>query len=65
MYSSYGGGGYGQNIAAFGETGIVETLSPSHMAANAITDMWYNNELPLFLPLYYGQDTPDMSNFEA
>jgi hypothetical protein len=65
MCSSYGDGGYGQNIAAFGENGNIKTLDPSHMAANAITDMWYNNEFSLFLPSYYGQDTPDISNFEA
>jgi hypothetical protein len=37
MCSSYGDGGYGQNIATFGENGNIKTLSPSHMAANAIT----------------------------
>ena len=45
--------------------GIYKPLSLSHMAVNVITNMWYNNELPLFLLFYYDQGTLDMSNFEA
>lgn len=34
------------------------------MAASAITDMWYNGEVNAYLPSYYGEATPDFSNFE-
>ncbi|PMD26616.1 PR-1-like protein, partial [Hyaloscypha hepaticicola] len=60
-----GGGGYGQNLAAYGATGNVAALSPSSMLAKSITDQWYYGEVNSFLPSYYGQPTPDMSNFEA
>jgi len=60
-----GGGGYGQNIASYGATGDVESLGASAMVAGSITDMWYNGEINSYLPSYYGESTPDMSNFDA
>ncbi|KAL3417116.1 SCP-like extracellular protein [Phlyctema vagabunda] len=60
-----GGGGYGQNIAAYGSYGNVKALSPSTMLAKAITSMWYNSEYNAYLPSYYGKPTPDTSNFAA
>jgi hypothetical protein len=60
-----GGGGYGQNLAAYGATGNVAALSPSSMLAKSISAQWYYGEVNSFLPSYYGQPTPDMSNFEA
>lgn len=49
-----GGGGYGQNIAAFGTTNNAAGISASHIVAQAITDLWYNSELEYFLPSFYG-----------
>lgn len=60
-----GGGGYGQNIACYGSTGDPEALGAAHEVATSSTDMWYNGEVNAFLPSYYGQSTPDMSNFEV
>lgn len=60
-----GGGGYGQNIAVFGETGDVQALGEAHEVASASTDMWYNGEINSFLPSYYGEENPDFSNFDA
>ncbi len=60
-----GGGGYGQNLAAYGATGDVALLSPSSMLAKSITNQWYYGEVNSFWPSYYGQTTPDMTNFEA
>ncbi|KAL3427313.1 SCP-like extracellular protein [Phlyctema vagabunda] len=58
-----GGGGYGQNLAAYGSSGNVKAMSQSSMIAKAITGMWYNSEYNAFLPSYYGQPTPDTTNF--
>lgn len=33
--------------------------------AQASTDMWYNGEIDLFLPEYYGQANPDFTNFDS
>jgi len=60
-----GGGGYGQNIAVYGSSGDVEADGSSSMIAMAATDMWYNGEVNLFLPSYYGEANPDFSNFES
>lgn len=61
-----GGGGYGQNIAAYGSSSsTLQSQSPNIFAARAITNGWYNSEFNAFLPSYYGQATPDMSNFAA
>lgn len=65
LFRGPGGGGYGQNIAVFGETGNVKALGEAHEIAQASTDMWYNGEIGSFLPSYYGQANPDFSNFDA
>lgn len=60
---SEGGGGYGQNIAAYGSsdlTGFTDEI----MLEVAISDQWYDGEVNYFLPEYYGEATPDMDNFE-
>jgi hypothetical protein len=31
----------------------------------ATTSFWYNGEFSKYLPEYYGESTPDMSDFEA
>jgi len=59
-----GGGGYGQNIAVYGSSSDAGDDS-STMIAKAATDMWYNGEIELFLPSYYGEANPDFSNFES
>jgi Cysteine-rich secretory protein family len=41
------------------------SIGQSAAAAGAITDMWYNSEVNAFLPSYYGESTPDTSNFDA
>lgn len=59
---SEGGGGYGQNIAAYASsdfTGFTQEL----LLEVAISDQWYNGEAPSFT--YYGEATPDMSDFES
>ncbi|RDW80396.1 hypothetical protein BP5796_05094 [Coleophoma crateriformis] len=58
-----GGGGYGQNLAAYGGSGNIAAMSPSLLLARSISMQWYNGEFPSFLPSYYGQATPDLSNF--
>lgn len=58
-----GGGGYGQNLAQSGSTGDEKSRDPATISGGAISDQWYNGELPLFDPSMYGQDDPDMSNF--
>ncbi|KAK8071584.1 hypothetical protein PG996_004932 [Apiospora saccharicola] len=55
---------YGQNIAMWGLSSGAEKLGDVGAINMAITDMWYNGELGLFLPSYYGADSPDMQNFE-
>lgn len=52
--SKIGGGGYGQNLAGGSD--------PAHIGGS-ITERLYNMEMELYKDLY-GQDSPDMSNFE-
>jgi len=59
------GGGYGQNLAAYGSSGNVAAFDPKLMLAKSISTQWYYGEVNSFLPSYYGQPTPDMSNFAA
>jgi Cysteine-rich secretory protein family len=59
------GGGYGQNLAAYEYSSGASSLSPSLMLAKSITNLWYYGEVLSFLPSYYGQATPDMTNFGA
>lgn len=59
VYSSIGGGGYGQNIAMSAYSNFA--TSDSDAAARAITRQWYNNEFDL----YPGYDSePPMENFK-
>ncbi|RYP93149.1 hypothetical protein DL770_000723 [Monosporascus sp. CRB-9-2] len=60
-----GNGNYGQNIAMWATSSGAEELGAAGAIKMATTDMWYNGEFSKYLPSYYGQDTPDMSNFEA
>ncbi|RYP11320.1 hypothetical protein DL764_000138 [Monosporascus ibericus] len=60
-----GSGNYGQNIAMWATSSGAEDLGAAGAIKMATTDMWYNGEFSKYLPSYYGQDTPDMSNFEA
>lgn len=60
-----GRGGYGQNIALWGVSSGAEKLGATGAVKMAATNMWYDGEFNSFLPSYYGQDTPDMSNFES
>ncbi|KAI1309598.1 CAP domain-containing protein [Xylaria venustula] len=62
---SEGNGGYGQNIALWGVSSGAEELGAAGAVKMATTNMWYDGEFNSFLPSYYGQATPDMSNFEA
>jgi hypothetical protein len=36
---------------------------PTTFLANAIVNQWYYKEVNSFLPSYFGQKTPDMTNF--
>jgi hypothetical protein len=63
-HSTPGGGGYGQNIANTGSTASDESSKdPNALVAAVISNMWYNDEVPVFLPEYYGLPTPPMGNF--
>ena len=42
-----------------------EALGASKAGAQATTDMWYNGELPHWPASDYGNDSPDMTNFES
>ena len=63
LHRTVGGGGYGQNLAAYGSSGAVATFSPALMLAKAITTQWYYGEVKNFLPAYYGRATPDLAKF--
>lgn len=58
-----GGGGYGQNIAMYGGSDA-SGMAKEKLAAQAITDMWYNSEIDAYPSDGYNQANPDMSNFE-
>jgi hypothetical protein len=49
LHRTVGGGGYGQNLAAYGSSGAVATFSPALMLAKAITTQWYYGEVKNFL----------------
>lgn len=42
-----------------------QALGETKAIAAAASDMWYNGEVELFPSNGYGQDNPDMSNFEG
>jgi uncharacterized protein YkwD len=64
--TSINGGGYGQNLAITGSTSDQENQKdPAVLAAAAVTNQWYNQEMSSFLDSYYGQATPSLDNFEA
>ena len=63
--TSQGGGGYGQNLAQSGSSGDEKSRDPATIPGGAISNQWYNSELPLFDPSMYGQSDPDMSNFSS
>lgn len=42
-----------------------EALGAAGAIGMASHDMWYNGEINKFLPSYYGEATPDMSDFEG
>ncbi|KAL1901081.1 hypothetical protein Sste5346_002148 [Sporothrix stenoceras] len=58
-----GGGGYGQNIASSGSSANLANASPNTFVNKAVTDQWYNGELPFYPVAGYGQSTPDLTNF--
>ncbi|KAI1853906.1 hypothetical protein JX265_012591 [Neoarthrinium moseri] len=60
-----GSGNYGQNIAMWASSDNAAALGAAGAIGMASHDMWYNGEVGLYLPSYYGKDTPDMSDFEA
>ncbi|KAI1339171.1 scp-like extracellular protein [Xylariaceae sp. FL0016] len=57
--------GYGQNIAMWAVSSGAAALGEAGAIKMATTDMWYNGEFSKFLPQYYGEATPDMSDFEG
>ncbi|KAH8879353.1 PR-1-like protein [Thozetella sp. PMI_491] len=59
---SQGDGKYGQNLALWGSSDAA-SMSASLLAAQATSNMWYG-ELSSYASSNYGQDNPDMSNFE-
>ncbi|KAI0149487.1 CAP domain-containing protein [Xylariaceae sp. FL1272] len=59
---SEGNGGYGQNIASFGESSGVSALGDEGAISMAATNMWYDGEFTAYAP-YFGK-IPDMDTFE-
>ncbi|KAI8966473.1 PR-1-like protein [Daldinia sp. FL1419] len=57
--------GYGQNLANWAQSVDAYKLGDAGAVKMAVSDMWYNGEFNNFLPAYYGEASPDMSNFEA
>jgi len=57
-----GGGGYGQNIALYGQSNLPLGLNNA-AGAQSVTDFWYNGELSHFPKDGYGKATPNMTNF--
>ncbi|KAH7311020.1 CAP domain-containing protein [Rhexocercosporidium sp. MPI-PUGE-AT-0058] len=53
-----GGGGYGQNLAAYGSTADIDSIDLATVAADAITNQWYYGEAA---NMPYGQDSPAIS----
>ncbi|KYK60953.1 hypothetical protein DCS_02093 [Drechmeria coniospora] len=52
-----GGGGYGQNLASWGSTENIDNdATKIRTAASAVTNQWYNKELPLYH--YYQAEDP-------
>lgn len=60
-----GDGGYGQNIAMWAVSSGAEDLGEAGAIKMATTDMWYNGEIRNFRSEWYGQKSPDMSNFDT
>ncbi|KAI2639230.1 CAP domain-containing protein [Xylaria nigripes] len=60
-----GNAGYGQNIALYGVSSGALALGETGAIKMAVTNMWYDGEFRAFLPSYYGQTTPDMTNFDT
>ncbi|KAE8454409.1 hypothetical protein EG329_000031 [Mollisiaceae sp. DMI_Dod_QoI] len=54
-----GGGGYGQNLAAYGTTGDIASLDTATLVADAITNQWYYGEAA---NVPYGQNSPAVEN---
>lgn len=59
MNRTEGGGGYGQNLAAYGTTGDIASLDLSSLVADAITNQWYYGEAA---NVPYGQNSPAVTN---
>ncbi|KAI1400688.1 PR-1-like protein [Hypoxylon fuscum] len=57
--------GYGQNLADWALSSGAFELGAAGAVKMAVSDYWYNGEINSFRPEYYGQATPDMSNFES
>jgi uncharacterized protein YkwD len=53
-----GGGGYGQNLAAYGTTTDIASLNLGSLVADSITNQWYYGEASA---VPYGQDSPAVS----
>jgi len=53
-----GGGGYGQNLAAYGTTADMDSLDLSTVVGDAVTNQWYYGEAA---NMPYGQDSPATS----
>jgi uncharacterized protein YkwD len=60
-----GAGNYGQNIAMWATSDNAAALGEAGAIGMATHDMWYNGEVGLYLPSYYGESTPDMTDFES
>ena len=58
-----GSGGYGQNLAAEGQSGDIDNLKIA-AAASGVTEQWYNGEMPNWQ--WYGDaNPPSGSDFDS
>lgn len=65
MNRDQGSANYGQNIAMWATSDNAAALGAAGAIGMASHDMWYNGEINKFLPSYYGESNPDMSDFEG
>ncbi|KAI0385080.1 PR-1-like protein [Hypomontagnella monticulosa] len=57
--------GYGQNLANWAQNIDAYKLGDIGALKMAVTDFWYNGEFRNFRDNFYGEATPDMTDFES
>ncbi|KAI1778863.1 PR-1-like protein [Hypoxylon cercidicola] len=57
--------GYGQNLAAWGQSSGAHELGETGAVKMAITNFWYNGEFNSYPPSFYTPAGPDMNSFDS